>query len=74
MDEPKTFVFRYDDDVSTDEEQTDLSGSVPIPKVHDLLYRNGRTWMVTQVKAGYGKAIPVIHVFLADNSSRGPKR
>ncbi len=72
MPDVKTFVLRYDDDPKSDEE-TDFGGTIPIPRVHDLLYRKGRTWMVTKVVAGYGKAIPVIEVFLADNSSRGPR-
>jgi hypothetical protein len=37
MQEVKTFVFLYDDDPKSDEEETDFSGTIPIPAVHDLL-------------------------------------
>lgn len=73
MNEVKTFVFRYDDDPRSREEETDFTGTIPIPKVHDLLYRKGKTWMVTKVVPEYGNVIPVVQVFLAENSSRGPR-
>jgi hypothetical protein len=69
----KTFVFRYEGEPSGDEEETDFRGNARMPQVHELLYRNGRTWMVTRVIATSGKAIPVYEIFLADNSRRGPR-
>jgi hypothetical protein len=73
MSSAKTFVFRYEGDPSRAEEETDFRGNARVPKVHELLYRQGRTWMVTRVTATSGKAIPVYEIFLADNSCRGPR-
>jgi hypothetical protein len=73
MSEVKTFVFRYEEVPPSEEEETDFGGTIAIPKVHDLLYRKGKAWMVTKVVPEYGKVIPVVQVFLAENSSRGPR-
>ena len=40
----KTFKFRYNDDVATEEEENDLGGTIPIPRIGDLLFRKGKTW------------------------------
>jgi hypothetical protein len=66
----KTFVFRYEGEPLGDEEETDFRGNARIPKVHELLYRQGRTWMVTRVTSTRGKTIPLYEIFLADNSCR----
>jgi hypothetical protein len=44
----KTFRFRYNDDTANEDEETDFEGTLPIPRVGDLLFRKGKTWEVTQ--------------------------
>lgn len=70
MPEVKTFRFRYNDDVANEEEETDLEGTIPIPRVQDLLYRKGKTWEVAKVLPLPGPAIPVIQIFLKPPVSR----
>lgn len=64
MQEVKKFIFRYNDDLTNQEEEIDLEGTIPIPRVHDLLYRKGKTWEVAEVLALRDPVIPIIKVFL----------
>ncbi len=64
MQEVKTFRFRYDGDVTTEDEETDFGGSIPVPRVGDLLFRKGKTWEVTQAVPLPGSSIPVVQVSL----------
>jgi hypothetical protein len=73
MKEVKTFIYRYDDDPKNEVEETDFAGTIPIPGIDDLLYREDCTWMVKKVVKDTSKAIPVIHVFLAENSAKRPR-
>jgi hypothetical protein len=70
MQEVKKFVFRYNEDLTNQEEEIDLEGTIPIPRVHDLLYRKGKTWEVAQVLTPREPAIPIIQVFLKVPVSR----
>jgi hypothetical protein len=60
----KTFRFRYNDDIAKEEEETDSEGTIPIPRVGDLLFRKGKTWEVTQALTLPGPSIPVVQVSL----------
>lgn len=60
----KTFRFRYNDDVANEEEETDFEGTIPIPRIGDLLFRKGKTWEVVQALTLPGPGIPVVQVFL----------
>lgn len=60
----KTFRFRYNDDIAKEEEETDFEGTIPIPRVGDLLFRKGKTWEVTQALTLQGPSIPVVQVSL----------
>jgi hypothetical protein len=64
MHEVKTFKFRYNGDVTTEDEETDFEGTIPIPRVGDLLFRKGKTWEVTQAVPLPGSSIPVVQVSL----------
>jgi hypothetical protein len=70
MQEVKKFVFRYNEDLTNQEEEIDLEGTIPIPRVHDLLYRKGKTWEVARVLTLREPAIPIIQVFLKVPVSR----
>jgi hypothetical protein len=64
MQEVKTFRFRYNGDVATEDEETDLEGTMPVPRVGDLLFRKGKTWEVTEAVPLPGTSIPVVQVSL----------
>jgi hypothetical protein len=68
MAEAKTIVFRYDDLDATEEEVTDLTGSVEVPRVGDIIFRKNQLWKVMGVYPGHADAIPRFRVLLMDAS------
>ncbi len=66
MGEPKVLIYRYLDDDEEDEE-TDLTGEIEMPRMGDLIYRKEKTWKVTGVYAGALKhPIPRFRIHLLD--------
>jgi hypothetical protein len=49
MPDAKTFIYRYDGDHASEEEETDFEGKIDIPRMGDIMYRRDRTWKVTGV-------------------------
>jgi hypothetical protein len=68
MAEAKTFIYRYDNDSTWEEEETDFEGCADVPRIGDLLYRKRKVWKVTGVFTGFGTAVPCYRVLLTDVS------
>lgn len=51
MGKPKILIYCYLDDDHEDEE-TDLTGEIEMPRMGDLIYRKEKTWKVTGVFSG----------------------
>lgn len=68
MDRAKILIYRYlDNDV--EEEETDLTGEIEIPRMGDIIYRKEKTWKVTGVYAGtLTDQIPRFRIHLLDIS------
>jgi hypothetical protein len=66
MGEPKILIYRCLDDDDEDEE-TDLTGEIKIPRMGDLLYRKEKTWKVTGIYADtLADPIPRFRIHLLD--------
>jgi hypothetical protein len=68
MVEAKTIVYRYDDLDATEEEVTDLTGSVEVPRLGDIIFRKNQSWRVMGVYPGHSGIIPRYRVLLMDAS------
>jgi hypothetical protein len=64
--EAKQFVFRYNGDASTDEEENDFIGDQPVPEVGDVVERKGKKWKVAHIFRDLGRPVLLYKVFLTD--------
>jgi hypothetical protein len=73
MPQVKIFMYRYiDDDECPEEEETDLTGEIEIPKKGDIIYRRGRCWKVVAIYAvAIDQSIPHFRIHLTNMSTQG---
>ena len=68
MGRAKILIYRYLDDHEEDEE-TDLTGEIDIPRMGDIIYRKDKTWKITGVYADtLSDPIPHFRIHLLDMS------
>ena len=60
----KDLIYRFNGDPSKDECETDLSGSVLVPQVGDIVQRQGKEWKVVDVSVDYARAVVLYRIFL----------
>jgi hypothetical protein len=68
MDGGKILIYRYLDN-DEEEEETDWTGEIEIPRMGDIIYRKEKTWKVTGVYAGaLTDPTPRVRIHLLDIS------
>jgi hypothetical protein len=66
--EAKILIYRYLND-EDEEEETDLTGELEIPRMGDIIYRKEKTWKITGVYTGtLTDPIPEVRIHLMDMS------
>jgi hypothetical protein len=60
----KELIYRYDGDPSTEERVTDVTGEGTVPKVGQIIERQGKEWRVVEVPADYNRAVLLYRIFL----------
>jgi hypothetical protein len=68
MSDAKVIVYRYDDLDATEEEETDSTGYLEVPRLGDLVFRRNKVWKVMGVYPGHTSPIPRFRVLLMDAS------
>ena len=64
--DPKDFVYRYNNDPSTDELESDYEGTEETPSVGDTIQRRGKKWRVTKVFQDFRRAVLLYRIELSD--------
>lgn len=68
MSSARHFVYRYGNNVDTDEVEFDRDGEMTIPKQNSVLQRKGARWKVVSVQVeapeSASAAVPIFRVFL----------
>jgi len=62
-------VYRYDDLGAAEEEETELTGEIEVPRLGDILFRKNQAWKVVGIYPGYGSDIQRVRVLLMDAST-----
>jgi hypothetical protein len=66
---PKRIVYRYNEDVNSDEEEFDEYGEFAVPGRDAIIIRHGRVWKAVRVKRETGSdRISIVRVFLTDQN------
>jgi hypothetical protein len=64
--DPKDYVYRYNNDPSTDELVSDYEGKLEVPSAGDTIQRLGKKWRVTKVFPDYRRAVLLYLIDLTD--------
>ena len=60
----KELIYRYDGDPSTEERVTDITGEATVPRVGEMIERQGKEWRVVDVVADYNRAVVLYRIVL----------
>jgi hypothetical protein len=68
MSEAKIFSYRYIDNEEADQdEESDLTGTLQMPRLGDIIYRREKPCKVTGVYASAAaQTVPLFRIYLAD--------
>jgi len=71
--QPKIFMYRYlDEDELIEEEETDLTGEIELPRRGDIIYRRDQCWKVVAIyTVGAGEPFPRFRIHLTNMSKSG---